>query len=229
MRRLLALVAVSCFGAACTGGRSGTQPPGPPDPAAEGAGRSLPVRITFLDRDSLGLDLREPGYLLVMEYGAGRRSRVLYPVQGQGWTWSQPGRATIHARLDILGEGGRHLDGPSQCLIGSRAVSSWTPSDGIRATPTRAICGPIPTLRSRDSPPPRRANRSMAFSYEAGSPLDSYVVVLLVAGDISPELVLGGGQDVVPPVQRARALGEWLAWPRHNPSGWHAVAWLAPS
>jgi len=228
MRRLLALVAVACFGAACTGSRSGLRPPGTADSPAEEAGRSLPVRITFLDRDSLGLELREPGYLLVMEYGVGRRSRVLYPAPDQGWTWSQAGKAIIHARLDILPEGTGYLDGPSQCLIGPRTVSSWTSSDGIHPTPARALCGPIPTLRPNDSPAPRRAHRSMAFSYEAGSPLDSYLVVLVVAGDISPELVLGGRRDVVPPVQRARAIGEWLAWPRHSPSGWYAAAWLAP-
>ena len=228
MSRHLTLLAVAVVGSACAGGPVGREPAPTQGPPAGVADQSLPLRIAFLDRDSLGLELGKPGYLLVMEYGGGRPSKVLYPAPHQGWTWTLPGMASVHTRLEVLGEDGDHLDGPAQCLVDAQSVSSWTSSDGMSPSPVRALCGPIPTLRPTDSPPPRRAHRSQVFNYEAGSPLASYLVVILVTGDITPEGASGGDRTVVPPVQRARAIGDWLAWPRRNPAGWHAVVWVAP-
>lgn len=182
------------------------------------------VRISHIEAGSLGVELTEPGYLLVLEYPAGERSRLLHPAEGEEWVLSPAGAVEIPIAASALAA---ERDGDAivepQCIVGPRDVTRWSPGEGLSRRGVTAACGPVP--RSGARPSPRPGVPSVHFGYEPTSTRRGYIMVMRVSADERPVSVWSGETTVRAPVERARNVGSWAVG-RGGDHTWEAAVWM---
>lgn len=215
-----AVVLCTCLGCATSGRDSDSSPWGrvvrpPGDPI---------VRITFLARDSVALELADSGYAVIVAHSPGTQPRILYPAYDAQWELSPKGRTTLGIFLDLLESETDVIRPESQCIVQSQVVSVWSPADDEQRRPVNDACGPVPVRTSSARP-----GRVVRPTYEFGSPLQSYVFAVFVHHSVVPRSIgsWSAWPYEAPPVQLAREMAQELVWPRDSRWYWQAAVWIA--
>jgi len=220
-----ALVLCGCLGCSAAAGRPGEGPTPIPTTGHEVA--RVPVLISYVTPDSLGLEVADSGFVMVLEHQPGSRPEVLYPPLEEEWQVHGAGLVTLRLPIGIVGEDSGSVEPAVQCIVGPVEIRSWSQSSGLGQVAAREACGPIPSLRPEDWPRARSKAIRPRPSWEFSSHLRTYLLAILIDPE-TPPLGIGGMIPVpdAPPVLIARRAGAAIGTRPSVGQQWHGALWL---
>lgn len=224
IRFLAALLVCGSFGCSAAAGR----PEPEPSPAlpnwSEGAEAS--VLISYVTPDSLGLELADSGFVMVLEHQPGLRPEVLYPPLDEEWQVHGVGILTLRIPVGILATDSGPVEPTPQCIIRPVVITSWSRDAGSSEVPARDACGPIASIRPDDWP--RMKSKAIHPNYEFSTHQRTYLLAIIVDPQTPPRSIGGMSPPVpeAPPVLIARRIGAAMGWQPSHGQRWQAALWI---